>query len=134
MRDVVLEERLPLVFWDEFDGPLEGKQLGWLCHFLAPMQDGKFRQGGAFTPLGPAIFVFAGGTCATLREFVAAGDDAEGRAAKKPDFLSRLRGYLNVLGPNPVSDDDIAFPLRRALLLRSLVERRRPRRCAPRAL
>jgi hypothetical protein len=33
---------MPLVFFDEFDCALEGKQLGWLKYFLAPMQDGLF--------------------------------------------------------------------------------------------
>ncbi len=32
--------RIPLVFWDEFDTSLDGRPLGWLRYFLAPMQDG----------------------------------------------------------------------------------------------
>jgi hypothetical protein len=126
VRDAVLEQYLPLVFWDEFDTALRGGRLGWLRHFLAPMQDGCFREAGTFHPLGPAVFVFAGGTAATLDEFVQAGDEAEGKAAKRPDFVSRLRGYVNVLGPNPVDQDDAAHVLRRALLLRSLLLRKTP--------
>lgn len=126
IRDLVLEQKLPFVFWDEFDAELAGRPLGWLSSFLAPMQDGDFREGGTPHPIGPAVFIFAGGTCATLAEFVAAQDEVEDRRAKKPDFVSRLRGYLNILGPNCTSATDVAYPLRRAFLLRSLLVRKAP--------
>jgi hypothetical protein len=126
VRDLVLQQYLPLVFWDEFDTALDGAPLGWLRHFLAPMQDGLFREAGAFHPIGPAVFVYAGGTCATLREFVTAGDEAAAKNAKKPDFLSRLRGFVNVYGPNQLGENDSAYLLRRAFLLRSLVTRKAP--------
>jgi len=126
VRDAVLEQQLPLVFWDEFDTPLEGRPLGWLRHFLAPMQDGQFREGPAFHPLGPSVFVFAGGTAATLDEFSGGAAVPEPREAKLPDFVSRLRGYVNILGPNRISGDDVAYTLRRALLLRSLLLSKTP--------
>ncbi|MEZ5125269.1 MAG: AAA family ATPase [Thermoleophilia bacterium] len=126
IRDAVLEQRLPLVFWDEFDTPLNERRLGWLRHFLAPMQDGKFREGEAFRPLGPAIFIFAGGTASSFNEFAAVRDAEAEVVAKKPDFISRLRGYVDVLGPNPKSPQDDAVVLRRALLLRSLLLRKAP--------
>jgi hypothetical protein len=62
VRDVNLKGEIPLVFWDEFDTPLEGQSLGWLRYFLAPMQDGSFREGQIVHPIGRSIFVFAGGT------------------------------------------------------------------------
>ena len=132
VRDAVLEQHLPLVFWDEFDTPLEGRELGWLRHFLAPMQDGRFREGGAFHPLGPAIFVFAGGTAASFDEFVAVRDERAEKAAKKPDFVSRLRGYVDILGPNKTHPGDAAVVLRRALLLRALLLRKEPQLVARR--
>jgi hypothetical protein len=91
------------------------------------MQDGAFREEGEFHPLGPAIFVFAGGTCSTLQEFTESDDGPAAKEAKKPDFVSRLRGYVNVLGPNQLDVDDLAFPLRRALLLRALLSNKAPR-------
>ncbi len=126
VRDMVLKQALPLVFWDEFDTPLAGERLGWLRYFLAPMQDGEFREAGAFHPVGPAIFVFAGGTCSTLQQFAETRDEEAEKAAKKPDFLSRLKGYVNVFGPNPVGPDDVAFMLRRALLLRGMLTGKAP--------
>ena len=127
IRDLVLRQRLPLVFWDEFDSPLGGAPLGWLRLFLAPMQDGEFDEGGVYHPIGPAVFVFAGGTSSTLREFAEVRDAEAEKTAKKPDFLSRLRGFVDVFGPNPHGPDDVAYMLRRALLLRALVASRSPR-------
>lgn len=126
VRDAALKGDLPLVFWDEFDAPLNGAPFGWLPYFLSPMQDGRFREGRGFHPLGPAIFVFAGGTASRFDEFVGSGDAQAEKAAKKPDFVSRLRGYVNVTGPNRQSEEDVAWPLRRALLLRSLIAGRAP--------
>jgi hypothetical protein len=126
VRDAVLRQHLPLVFWDEFDTPLDDQRLGWLRHFLAPMQDGMFHEGDSFRPLGSAIFVFAGGTASSFAEFVAVGDTDAERAAKKPDFVSRLRGYVDILGPNRQSTNDYAVVLRRALLLRSMLLRKVP--------
>lgn len=125
VRDFAVEQTLPLVFWDEFDTALGGRELGWLARFLAPMQDGNFIDNGVVRPIGPAIFVFAGGTHATMESFK--GRAVELPGAKATDFLSRLRGFVDVLGPNPATPDDRTFLLRRALLLRSLVRSRAPR-------
>jgi hypothetical protein len=126
VRDLVVQQRLPFVFWDEFDAPLGSNRLGWLSSFLEPMQDGVFREAGDTHPIGPAVFVFAGGTCATLAEFQTSVDPAADRAAKKLDFVSRLRGYLNILGPNPFDENDRVYPLRRAFVLRSLLLKKAP--------
>jgi hypothetical protein len=137
IRDATVRGQIPLVFWDEFDAD----QLAWLKEFLAPMQDAEFRAGGAVHPFGKAIFVFAGGTCATFGEFdrsASAGPRAEPfKLVKGPDFISRLRGYVNIKGPNPVArsdagssarspERDVAHLIRRAILLRSVLERSFP--------
>jgi hypothetical protein len=126
IRDVALRGDLALVFWDEFDTTLDHQPLGWLRHFLSPMAEGRFHDSGGFHPLGPAIFVFAGGTAQSFEDFIAFGDERAERAAKKPDFVSRLRGYVDVNGPNRQGPHDVAAPLRRALLLRSLIASRAP--------
>ncbi len=142
VRDMVLKGKIPVVFWDEFDS---GK-LKWLQYLLAPMQDGAFLDGQISHPIGKCIFVFAGGTSSTMEAFspplpdeneadknklkTAKDDYKDFKNKKGPDFVSRLRGYLNVLGPNQrqrlnpktgVSEPDptdTCFPIRRALLLR----------------
>ncbi len=134
VRDLALEGKIPLVFFDEFDSAFEGK-LGWLKYFLAPMQDGVFRERETLHPIGKAIFVFAGGTSSTFSEFC--GNDItteqekatfthDFKLAKGPDFLSRLRGYVNILGPNQTDHRDQLFIIRRAMLLRSLLENKVP--------
>jgi hypothetical protein len=124
VRDAAVAQALPLVFWDEFDSPHDGKELGWLARFLAPMQDGVFLDGGIARPIGPAIFVFAGGTHPTLASFKERAVTVRG--AKASDFLSRLRGHVDVLGPNPRDARDKGYVLRRALLLRSQLIARNP--------
>lgn len=110
---------IPAVLFDEFDAPRAGALYGWLAWFLAPMQDGEFVHDGAPTPLKRAIYVFAGGTAASMQQFADLGRLSTFRAAKGPDFISRLRGSLDVNGPN-------AKPrmLRRAVLLRTELEKR----------
>lgn len=144
VRDEVLRGRIPLVFFDEFDCPLGGP-LGWLRYFLAPMQDGAFKDGEAMHPIGRAIFVFAGGLCATLGRFsreqfdsdtpdaARAKDRTLFREAKGPDFVSRLRGCVNVLGPNPDPErpDDRLYLIRRATILRTLLLRSYPQLIDP---
>jgi len=124
VRDHAVQETLPLVFWDEFDCALSGHELGWLVSFLAPMQDGIFIEAGNPRPIGPAIFVFAGGTHATMDSFRRRA--LELPSTKATDFLSRLRGYVNILGPNPDGPTDQTFPLRRAMLLRAILSGRSP--------
>ena len=135
VRDVSLMGKIPLVFFDEFDSAFHGK-LGWLKYFLAPMQDGVFRVGDSVHPIGKAIFVFAGGTSSTYQQFCGENieDETEYKQflnefkdAKGPDFISRLRGYVNILGPNQTDEKwDLLFIVRRAMLLRSLIERKTP--------
>lgn len=129
VRDEVLRGELPIVFWDEFDCD----QLSWLQFMLAPMNDGEFLEGQVTHPIGKCIFVFAGGTCDSLEEFAAIEETGDGKRTfkevKGPDFVSRLKGYLNVLGPNPRKVDgtrdtnDVGYPIRRAIMLRVLAKK-----------
>jgi len=96
VRDISLSGKTPLVFWDEFDS----KDLAWLRYFLAPMQDGEFQEGQLTHSIGKSIFVFAGGTCSCMEEFEEKANAAI--SEKGPDFLSRIKGYINIMGPNPV--------------------------------
>ena len=133
VRDKALSGKIPLVFWDEFDTTLQEQLLGWLRYFLAPMQDGEFQEGQITHPIGRSIFVFAGGTSHSMEAFGANLDEETRRAVKLPDFVSRLRGFLNILGPNRLISENahgrIEDPfhiIRRAILLRSILERNTP--------
>ncbi len=126
VRDKILEGKVPVAFFDEFDS----QNLNWLKYLLAPMQDGRFQEGQISHPVGKCLFIFAGGTSDTFEEFESRGrgEDSQKKsefvAAKGPDFASRLDGRLNVVGPNPRSGatdglPDIFYPVRRALFIRS---------------
>lgn len=126
--------KIPFVVFDEFDSNFEGN-LGWLKYFLTPMQDGVYRKEDAIHPIGKAIFVFAGGINTSFDEFCGGNikDEIEYKNflknfknAKGPDFVSRLRGYVNILGPNQTTGDDQLYVIRRAMGFRSLVERKLP--------
>ena len=122
VRDIALGGKIPIVFFDEFDSEFNGK-LGFLKYFLAPMQDGKFREGETLHPIGRAIFVFAGGTCCTFTDFYKEEGDLGFKDAKGPDFVSRLRGYVNIKGPNPLSEDERLYMIRRAQVFRFLLQK-----------
>ena len=139
VRDISLSGKTPLVFWDEFDS----KNLAWLRYFLAPMQDGEFQEGQLTHNIGKSIFVFAGGTCSSMQEFEI--KTQKSISEKGPDFLSRIKGFINVMGPNPVlapasqkldcnaNEDDSSllnlaknadpeYIIRRAILINSLLQ------------
>ena len=125
-RDESLRGRLPLLFFDEFDCSYNKEPWGWLKFFLAPMQDGEFKDNGRLHPLGHAIFVFTGGIAGGFDQLPI--DVAEFKNAKGPDFVSRLKGYVDVQGinppPRPNGDPGEVDPesiMRRAILLRSML-------------
>ncbi|MEN6348782.1 MAG: ATP-binding protein [Syntrophomonas sp.] len=127
IRDLNLKGKTPLVFWDEFDTPYQGRRLGWLRYFLAPMQDGEYTHQGITHPLGGGIYVFAGATRYSFGEF-RSGNNSEDRAAKKPDFISRLRAFINIRGinGNPNTVEDRLYMIRRAFILRQYLETNAP--------
>jgi hypothetical protein len=140
VRDAGLGGRLPFVFFDEFDTPADGKTLGWLKYFLAPMNDGKFFDSlGSPHKIGRAVFIFAGGIFYKMdhfrharervgKELYSAYKEDSCDFFKHPDFLSRIKGYIDIAGPNETeSGKDIGLKgmlhfFRRATLLRTMLE------------
>lgn len=129
-RDISLKGNIPIVFFDEFDSSLNGQELGWLKYFLAPMQDGEFKEGEVNHPVGKGIYIFAGGTRKSFEEFCAPLKSSEDesnyaaiqktyKSAKAKDFISRLKGYINIKGIDCRDAEDHLYPLRRAMVLRS---------------
>ena len=127
VRDSGLNEKMPVVFFDEFDSEFKGTPLGWLRFFLAPMQDGEFFHEGVRHKIGSPILIFAGGTCSTMSEFKNKKlENDQMEDVKLPDFISRLRGYIEVAGPNSTKtkgSSGILHYIRRACLIRTLLEK-----------
>lgn len=113
--------KTPVYFFDEFDAALNGTPLGWLSWFLAPMQDGVVLARGKDIDVQKAVFMFAGGTAESLDEFNLRTriNPETYRARKVPDFVSRLRGAIDIGGVNGLGDARI---ISRALVLRRLLE------------
>ncbi|KAE8409963.1 hypothetical protein BDV37DRAFT_277611 [Aspergillus pseudonomiae] len=125
VRDSGLSNEVPLVLFDEFDSGFGETKLGWLQYLLAPMQDGKFLEHGHQRPLGPAIFVFIGGTCSTFEDFTTDLATKDAKDAKKPDFVSRLRGFVNIQGSHQSpTDTDYMYYVRRGIHLRAMLQNR----------
>lgn len=126
-RDLGIGKKLPpLVLFDEFDASLNGRQFGWLEYFLMPMQDGKFRDASSTYNIGRAIFVFIGGVNHSFDMLYSRMRNREFIEAKGPDFVSRLRGHLDVLGISALADDRPCVIVRRAVLLRTFLEKHHP--------
>ncbi|WP_153182633.1 ATP-binding protein [Streptomyces sp. E2N166] len=118
LRDDRLGGVIPVVLWDEFDTSFDGDSLGWLRYFLSPMQDGTFQEEQAIHTIGRSIFVFAGGISSSLASFK---DITNFKGAKGPDFLSRVRGTIELRGIDKQVGDG-SYLVRRAIILRSILQ------------
>jgi hypothetical protein len=120
-----------ILFFDEFDCTVNDKNLGWLKTFLPMMQDGEFSmlnntlETDYHERYNQPILIFAGGTSYTYSSFSrhdSVGDPEDQlrfAQAKGPDFVSRLRGHIDILGPGKTSELDEGYVTRRAILLRT---------------
>jgi hypothetical protein len=125
-----------ILFFDEFDCSVNDKSLGWLKTFLPMMQDGEFstkhktHDKQYSDQHHQPILIFAGGTSHTYSNFSRqdfSGDPEDQlrfAQAKGPDFVSRLRGHIDILGPSKTNELDEGYVIRRAILLRTMFLKR----------
>lgn len=123
IQNTIIAGKIPVVFFDEFDT----HSFSWLQYFLVPMEDGCFYSDGKSIPLGKCIFVFAGGTNSSFREFADKATSETAKNMKLPDFVSRLSGYIDVSGINYSGENDSYANLiartKRALIICNLIFR-----------
>lgn len=133
IQDSTLEDGIPVAFFDEFDCENRGNELAWLKHFLMPIQDGRYSDGGDTFHVGKSVLVFVGGRSFRYHDFNSKFGSRED--LKVPDFLSRLRAYFDVQGigfTDSTATDPFDKPenrltvLRRAIILRSLLKSNAP--------
>ena len=123
VSEMCAQRKVPVAFFDEFDSRLGEEEWGWLKFFLSPMEDGRHRGRSVFT----SVFVFAGGTSPTYAAFSQRDRPTtdpqvqDFSRAKGPDFVSRLKAHLDVVGVNPTGSGDTLYLIRRAVVLRSLL-------------
>lgn len=126
VRDCSLEGRLPLVYVNGFDTRLSGTSLYWLPHLLPIMLHGRFFDHGESRPVGAAVFLLGATTFRSYEDFQRRAAEGSETLAGAEDFLGCLGGFVNMLGPDCVDDDDRLYPVRRAVILRTLLEEREP--------
>ncbi len=149
IASISAQKKIPLVFFDEFDSSRNDKPFGWLKYFLAPMQDGTFRHNDGKIVIGGAILIFAGGICESFSEFrdkaeevvrksdLPSSDRWSPKDVKMPDFVSRLKGHIDIPGYNRIprvelakerswqgAEDHYTPYVRRGLLLNSILDRK----------
>ncbi len=154
IRDKNLKGKVPLVIFDEYDTNYNEINFFWCSYFLGPMQDGVYRAENILHPIGKAIFVFCASRYATYEAWKSAVEDNSSQKnngnSKLKDFSSRLHGYVEVaeinnnlfsskkpknlfLGKKMISKqrlletkNDENFMFRRALIMRSIFEKKYP--------
>ncbi|KAJ5636381.1 uncharacterized protein N7484_009694 [Penicillium longicatenatum] len=130
IRDCSLKGSAPLVYLRGFDTDFAGLPLGWLPHLIHVMLSGSFPDHGVSRPIGAAVFFFSSASSKTYEGF----RDGSAKTSRYPDnrvqeFLASLHGFVNILGPDKVTrtasgSEDRLYPVRRAVILRSLLEKR----------
>ena len=136
-QDMVLRGKTPIVFLDEFDSFFEKNKYGWFKYLLSVLQAGVFKSGNSEYHLGKAIVVCAGGVNHSFRQFnqLCEKDHVDHKdfcEVKGPDLISRLRGIIDIKGPNKAIDvtspnnADDHHQFRRAFLLRNLLQNHKP--------
>jgi hypothetical protein len=140
--DALAAGKIPLVFFDEFDSTFPGQEgMAWLKYFLQPMQDGYYQHPDGRMSVGNSIFIFAGGTHSTYEEFRKKVKDVNPRHEKLLDFVSRLKGFVDIPHISPCDEAEQSLEemtavlarkdrqeipyLRRAMLIRSILEKKR---------
>ncbi|EJT76750.1 hypothetical protein GGTG_06666 [Gaeumannomyces tritici R3-111a-1] len=124
------EAPIPLVYFDGFDTSLPDSTspFGWLPHLAPAMLDGVFSDGGVARHMGRrAVFFFGASAVRTYADLKRRADANTDASAGVRSFLGCLHGCVDVLGPNRIDAADRLYPVRRAALLRALLEEREPK-------
>ncbi|KAF3276934.1 hypothetical protein TWF970_006103 [Orbilia oligospora] len=129
IRDCNLEGGFPLVYINGFDTLVPGSSLPWLFHLSTPMLHGRFVDNGESRPIGRAIFFLGSVNFKTYQKFQnQLGGSSRGSTPPRfEEFLGCLHGYVNMLGPDCVGEHDRLYPVRRAVILRELLDNREPK-------
>ena len=129
IRDCALQGFVPFVYFNSFDTSFSGSQCGWLPYLLTPMASGNFSDHGISRPIGQALFFFGATMVKDYEELQRRAERDTRNLTYTRDFLSCLRGFVNMLGPDRVNHRDALdrlYPVRRAVIIRTLLEAREP--------
>ncbi|PMD46970.1 hypothetical protein L207DRAFT_506059 [Hyaloscypha variabilis F] len=129
VRECNLSGILPLVSIKAFDTEYAGSPLGWLAHLLPAMHGGQILDRGEMKHIGPAILLLGSSYTNSLENFEAFSEKQgnEKDALRAQEFLSCLHAFVDVIGLDQVNSSDVWYPVRRAVVLRALLEDREPK-------
>ena len=100
-RNVSRSGGCTMILLDEFDVGFEDQDFGWCKYLLSVLQDGTFRVSNIVYDIGKAFIVCAGGLNESFSAFELKSKTDKSIKVKLPDFIGRLRGHVNIKGPNP---------------------------------
>ena len=127
VRDECMTGSIPVAFFDEFDSIYGGMPFGWFKYLLMPMQDACFWDKNMQYRLGRCVLIFAGGINRSFQELHGRLRDEDFVAGKGPDFMSRLRGFLNIRSINyqdgASEEEKQRTRMRRAVVLHGVMKR-----------
>ncbi|KIY00463.1 uncharacterized protein Z520_04148 [Fonsecaea multimorphosa CBS 102226] len=130
VRECNLSGTLPLLYINAFDAELSGRPLGWLAHLLPPMHGGRVQDRGEMHHIGPAIILLGSSFTTSLENFedFSKNNSEDGKVLlRAQEFLSCLHAFVNVIGIDQIDSSDVLYPVRRAVVLRALLEEREPK-------
>ncbi|KAK0744401.1 hypothetical protein B0T21DRAFT_407510 [Apiosordaria backusii] len=132
IRDVSLKGSMPMAYFNAFDCSFEGSPLGWLPHLLGVMFSGCFSDRGISRPLGAAVFFFGSIAIKSYDDFRRKASKAVvtgGNFNRAQEFLACLHAFGDMSGPDKMNwreGEDKLYPVRRAVIIRTLLEKREP--------
>lgn len=124
IRDSCLDGCMSVVYLKGFDADFSDRPMGWISELLSCLGRNPYCDNGRVQAIGRAILLFEAASSATFREFGrrTRSSDAAQRARQGSEFISHLHGFVDVLGPDRREPSDNLFTVRRAVLLRALLE------------
>ena len=129
-RDVFVLGNLPLVFFNNFDAPQNGKPFTWIKSFISAQAHGEFKDNYGCHPLGRGVFVFKSEIYKNYENFKALRNSDDFIESKGPELIKYLDGSLDTYGVNPVAGrEDNTYVIRRAVLIHNLMKTRQVPQC-----
>lgn len=126
IRNSTLAGYLTLACFEGFDNDLLNKPLGWLPQMSSCMSSGTFLDTDHITKhIGRAVFLLESSHVSAFDEFEKNFQSlaiARKSTTDYLDFISCIHGTVDLRGPEQCNAFDFIFPVRRALMLRNILD------------
>jgi len=126
IRNSTLAGYLTLAYFEGFDNDLLDRPLGWVSFLSSYISSGTFvDKDHTIQHIGRAVFLFGSEHTATFDEFEQRLQSLaiSGKStANYSDFISSIYDTVNMRGPDRCHPFDTIFPIRRAVMLRNMLD------------